>query len=1178
MSNHLSGKVIRGYELLEQLGAGGFGVVYRAFQAAVNREVAIKIILPQYANHPDFIRNFEAEAQLIARLESARIVPLFDYWREPDSAYLVMRYLRGGSLRSSLEKGPWSVEATIRLLHQVAEALTVAHRYNVIHRDLKPDNILLDEDQNAYLADFGIAKNLEDLNQEREDDDLVVGSPNYISPEQIQSQRLTPQTDLYSLGIVLYEVLTGSRPFSGETSASLIMQHLQEPLPDCSISRPDLPPAINAVIQRATAKTAADRYPTAISLAEAFQEAAAASLDDEATTRLLPFGYARAALADTEIENPYKGLQAFQEADAADFFGRADLIQRLLMRLQHQAGQRFMAVIGPSGSGKSSVVKAGLIPALRSGAVEGSKDWFVTEMVPGTHPMEEIEVALLRVAVNPPESLLALLNEDTRGLTRAIKRLVPGDQELLLFIDQFEEVFTLVDDEAERAHFLGSLLEAAADSRSRVRILITLRADFYDRPLLYPAFGELVRQSTEVVLPLNAEELEQAISNPAARVGLVLEPGLVAAIIGDIGEQPGALPLLQYALSELYERRTGRVLTSAAYSDSGRVIGALARRADELYEALDPARQDLARQLFLRLVTPGEGTEDTRRRVEQGELLSGDPQRDAQVLAIIERFGQYRLLTFDRDPTSRTPTIEVAHEALIRQWPRLRQWIESSREDLQLQRRVTQATQEWTSSGKEASFLVSGARLEQLETWAAETQLSLNPQERDYLQVSLDERSRKQAEEAARQAHEAVLEQRSRQRLQALVAVLAVAFVIALLLTGFAFSQRDDAERSAVTATVAQGQAQIEANNAATAAAVAQMNASEARSLALVSSAELALRNNDTELAIILALAANQHEMSTVETRRTLASAAYAPGTRRIFKGHTDWVNAVEYSPDGMTAISGGRDGTLILWDLATGENIRTFTGHTQAVWDLAFSPDGSQVVSASEDRSLILWDVATGQQIRSFEGHEGTVTSVAFSPDGSQIFSGSFDRTLILWDVATGQPIRRFEGHSAEVYAVAFSQGGFTAASGSADNTVILWNVQTGQPLLHFGEDGSGHTSAVYAVAFTPDDAGLVSASDDHDLILWNFESTQPVRRYIGHSARVTDVSFDPSGDKFLSSAEDNTLILWDLATGAILHRYAGQSGPMFAVDYSADGHHFLSAGWDTNVRLWDIDSGAEI
>jgi hypothetical protein len=245
-------------------------------------------------------------------------------------------------------------------------------------------------------------------------------------------------------------------------------------------------------------------------------------------------------------------------------------------------------------------------------------------MTPRTHPLEELETALLRVAVNPPDSLLTQLREDERGLLRAVRRILPadGDVELVLVIDQFEELFTLVEDEAVRGHFLDSLVTAVLDPRSRLRVVITLRADFTDRPLQYVDFGELVRQQTEFVLPLTPDELEQAITGPTKRAGLALEPGLVSTIIDDISDQPGMLPLLQYALTELFERREGRKLTLTAYRDSGGVLGALARRADELYYGQNAAGQEATRQLFLRLVTLGEGSEDTRRRVLRSELMS----------------------------------------------------------------------------------------------------------------------------------------------------------------------------------------------------------------------------------------------------------------------------------------------------------------------------------------------------------------------------------------------------------------------------------------------------------------------------------------------------------------------------------------------------------------------------
>jgi len=462
-----------------------------------------------------------------------------------------------------------------------------------------------------------------------------------------------------------------------------------------------------------------------------------------------------------EPKNPYKGLRAFQEVDAPDFFGRETLTERLTQRLAESGEMaRFLAVIGPSGSGKSSVIRAGLIPALRAGVVPNSERWLIVEMFPGAYPLEELEAALLRIAVNPPTSLIDQLREDERGLGRAIKRVLPGDDtELVLIIDQFEEVFTLVEDEAARAQFLNSLYLAICDPRSRVRTIITLRADFMDRPLSYTGLGELVRQRNEFVLPLSPDDLQRAIVGPAMRVGLIVNTDLVAEIIREVDTQPGTLPLLQYALTELFERRQENTLTLEAYRDSGGVKGALARRADDLYGGLDAPRQELVRQLFMRLITPGEGIEDTRRRVWQTELSSivGNSQAMDNVIDI---FSKYRLLTLDRDPVTGSATVEVAHEALIRSWGRLREWLAESRENLRTHRRLTMAAAEWSNAKRDPSFLAAGTRLAQFEALAAGSDLALNRAEQEYLQVSVAERQWKEETEREQRAREAALERK----------------------------------------------------------------------------------------------------------------------------------------------------------------------------------------------------------------------------------------------------------------------------------------------------------------------------------------------------------------------------------------------------------------------------------
>jgi class 3 adenylate cyclase len=493
-----------------------------------------------------------------------------------------------------------------------------------------------------------------------------------------------------------------------------------------------------------------------------------------------------AAAGALETRNPYKGLRAFGESDAEDFFGREALTEHLVARL---GDTRFLAVVGPSGSGKSSVVRAGLVPRLRQGALPGSERWYVVEMFPGAYPLEELEAALLRTADTAPAGLLEQLEQDDRGLLRAVKRLLADEEsELVLVVDQLEEVFTLVEDEARRTQFLALLERAVGDPHARLRVVVTLRADFYDRPLLYSGFAELLRDYVEALVPLRAEEFERAIAGPAERVGARFEPGLLAELVADVADEPGSLPLLQYALTELYERREGSTLTAEAYRAIGGVSGALAGRAEEIYNGLGERAQEAARQLFLRLVTLGEGAEDTRRRVERTELASMEVDQAALEEAIQE-FGAWRLLSFDRDPRSGTPTIEVAHEALMREWARFRRWIDSGREQVRLHRRLAAAAREWEDAGREPSYLLRGSNLAQFEALAAESTIALTELEREFV-------------DASRTANELELARQRRQnrRLRALLAGAVALLVVAVIAGVLALVSRSNAQHEAQVA------------------------------------------------------------------------------------------------------------------------------------------------------------------------------------------------------------------------------------------------------------------------------------------------------------------------------------------------------------------------------------------
>ena len=665
------GRSVRGYELREQVGAGDFGVVYRAYQPSVGREVAIKVIRPELVNQAAFIRRFEAEAQLVAQLEHPHVVSLYDYWRDPDGAYLVMRWLRGGSLRQALDRGPWKLEAASRLLAQVGSALAYAHRQGVVHRDLKPANVLLDEEDHAYLSDFGIAARLSDPDDPRR---LVSGSPAYVPPEEVSGDAHTPRSDLYGLGLLTFELVTGKPP------------PMDGPLPSVAALRPELPAALDAVIGRATALDPGDRYESVDEFLVAFAKAA---------------GTDTPALAETftPAENPYKGLRAFGESDAEHFFGRDALVDQLVAAVGEH---RLVAVVGPSGIGKSSVVKAGLVPALRKGALPGSERWLVADLFPGTYPFEDLAAALLRVAVERPDDLVEDLARDELGIRRVAKGILPPDSELLLVVDQFEELFTLTTDEEVRRRFLDGLTALAADPHSTVRVVVTLRADFLDHPLRYPEFGELLGAGMVTVAAPSEDELAEAIERPAETVGVRFEPGLVSQIVADVHDQPGALPLLQYALTELFAARTSDLLTLDGYRATGGVVGALGRRAEELHARLDPPAQRACRQVFLRLVSVDPNGQDTRRRVRRRELRGLELEPDV-LDAILARYGEHRLLSFDREPLTRTPTVEVAHEAILGQWDRLRIWIDERREDLLLHRRLVEAVDEWDDSGRDPS-------------------------------------------------------------------------------------------------------------------------------------------------------------------------------------------------------------------------------------------------------------------------------------------------------------------------------------------------------------------------------------------------------------------------------------------------------------------------------------------
>jgi DNA-binding SARP family transcriptional activator len=847
----VGGLVLRGYELRDRLGENDNSFVYGAYQPAVGREVAVTVIRPALANDPAFIRRFEGEAQVVSQLEHPRIVSLYDYWREPDAAYLVTRRYEHGNLSDALQAGALATDMAVRVVEQVGGALAAAHRRGIAHGNVSPQSILLDSDHNAHLTGFS----------------MPGSGGDFSAPEIHGVGSATSRSDVFSLGAVAAIVL---RRAVGEHDAPLVG------------------PAA-AVVGRATAPDPAERHET---------------VDD--FIRELAAAIGSAPIATTPVENPYRGLRAFDEGDAGRFFGRERLVERLVARLGHPGTQgRLVALVGPSGAGKSSVVRAGLIPAIRSGALPGSDRWFVVAMTPGQHPFEALEDALLRVAVDPPPSVLERLLD--RGIADTVSSLLPEEgTQLLLVVDQLEELFSHASPQSTD-RFLRALAETAADAHAPVKVVATLRADFYDHPLRHVAFGELLRLGTEIITPMSAAELEQAIAAPAAEVGVEFERGLVSQIVADMQGQPAALPLLQYALTELFDARRGTKIGASAYEELGGVSTALVRRADRIKAGLDDPGQRAARDVFLRLVSLGEGAEDTRRRALLAELTDGGGQVVADV---IDSFGRHRLLSFDRDSTTRGPTVELAHEALITEWTQLREWIADARSDVRAQRRLATAANDWRERDHDASYLLAGTRLARYADWDDAPPVRLTQGEGQFLAASND------AAEVERD-----VERRRVQRLRRVVAGALAALLVATVAGVFAFGESRRANDEAEAATAAAAEAG-EQTRVAEAEAEAARAANERSELATLISRSAASSRDNPELAVLLALEANRRA-SSAETEQgvlnALGSSSLAPKLASFPPLYEPPCDRSVIGSDGFTAFA-VVGGELVSRDVLTGE------------------------------------------------------------------------------------------------------------------------------------------------------------------------------------------------------------------------------------------------------------------
>ncbi len=1153
--DELIGKTLRSYEIRSVIGVGGFGTVYRAYQTSIARDVAIKVISPQAANSERFIQNFEREAKLIGRLEHPHIVPVFDFWRDPHGAYIVMRYIGGGSVEASLiQNGPWSLEQTADLLDQVASALWEAHRNNVVHQDIKAANILLDQQGNAYLSDFGIAKELDQLDEPVDKEEIlsgseagasgaqptIHGSPEYMAPEQILRMSVDARTDIYSLGVVLYEILAADKAFHAANDDALLRKQLYEKVPLVRTTRPDIPPQIDQIIQRATSKHPKNRYSDVRQMAREFRQVVSAP-EPILITDMLPVE----AVEETEAVNPYKGLMAFQEADAENFFGREALIERLYLRmLEPVEGSRFLAVVGASGSGKSSVVRAGLIPMLRKNAPR----WFIVEMTPSSDPFAQLTDAILRVAVKPDYPYDEVVRRGVDGLHTTLRHaLDEPKRQLVLLIDQFEELFTLTPDESVRRLFIDSLLYALSAPDSQLRVIITLRADFLDRPLSYSGLGELLNKRHEMVIPMNSVQLQHAIEKPAERAGCSLEDGLATQIVLDAANQANVLPLMQFALMHLFENRNRktRQLTFAQYKDIGGIVGALTKRADQVFNALSPDEQMTTQQLFLRLVRMGEGEEDTRRRVNLAQLQAAQINQK-HLQKVLDTFTKARLLVLDRDSETREPTVEIAHEAMLKHWKQLKTWIDDNRESLRIEQQLNQQTAQWLEHQQDRSDLATGARLQRFEELLQSPHIVLEDDARAYLNASIERRQFFQ-----------------RLRTAAIAGVMVIALIFGVL---FLFAQ-SESQRANIA---------LDNLELAQATTVAERNRADEENL-ISRSRELAIRALlDTpakDLRLLLSRAAVGVSDTDSALNTLLMNLQDLLLLDHVLHGPSTDLHTVAYSPDGRWIAGGGSDSRVYLWDAESGALLDVALEHGGEIASVAFDRTGSRVVTGGKDGNVRLWSVPDGELIERVPVNS-SIRSTAFSPDDALVAVADDSGLIHLLDGETLEEQRRIEAHEGSVYALAFSPDGETLASGGIDDVIRLWSLadpEADPQVL------TGHSNWIWTLAYSPDGQRLASGGFDHSVIVWDVADNYSIeQRLNGHADTVRGVVFSPNSRLLATGGDDDRVILWNVQTGEALSAIPSENlVDVRTLAFNPDSRAAASivmGGLTPRVEIWNL------
>ena len=1208
------GSRIEQYEIIRPLGRGGMGEVHLARDLRLGRLVAIKLLTTQ---RPDLDERVLAEARATARCRHDNIVVIYEVGAHRRQPYMVLEYLEGQTLRqwmndhAATAEPPARVPPTraVELMLPVVRALAYAHDQGIVHRDLKPENVMLTRAGVIKVLDFGVAKHMETPAPGAAGEDggptasssTAAGTRPYMAPEQLNLGDIDHRADVWAVGIMLFELVAGAHPVLDATApqpAQAAIADESAAMPSASERVPGLGP-LAAIIDRCLLNSPAHRTPSAHML----------------LAELEALAPGRGPASVSHDGSPFAGLAAFQETDADRFFGRDRDIDQVVAELRSRP---LVAVVGPSGAGKSSLVRAGVIPALK----RSGEGWDVHIVRPGRAPLAALAAVLVqadgsaggggssattadagdRAALEQLRSEPGMLGARLRAHATARRR------RIAVFVDQLEELYTLGAPPAERSAFLGCVAAVADDATSPLRVLATMRSDFLDRLAEDRRLGAEITRGLVLLSPMDEAGMREALVRPVeASEHRFDPPALVDRMVDALAATRGALPLLQFTAARLWERRDrdGRRLTEASYEQLGGVAGALAMHADAVLATMSAAQQPLVRAVLERLVTP----ERTRALVSATELraLRRDP---ALVDDIVQHLAAMRLVVIERGTEDPDASVELVHESLIDRWPTLVRWLDDNQDDAAMLARLRVAARDWERGDHAPGLLWTGAVAREAGAWQQRYGGELPLVEQRYLAAVLT------ASDRAR---------RVRRRLFA--GILTAAVIVAVAMAWLAWTQTQARRNATEEATRARDATRMAAMRALPGDPTTQLallrEIEEVRTPPPEATEEakrllhggVALRvlpvHGDVLSAAFspdgrrIAFAVSQQGVSIWNTDgsgellrlrghdATVWTAAFSPDGRRIASASGDgtvriWnadgsgdplvlrhgfqVLSVAWSPDGRRVVSGASDKMVRIWSADGRGEPLVLRGHTSLVSSVAWSPDGRRIVSAARDKTVRVWNADGSGEPVVLRGHDEMPRSVAFSPDGQRVLSAAYDKTLRVWN-ADGSGEALVLRHDGTVSSAAFSPDGQRIVSGAYDKLVRIWSADgRGEPLVL-----RGHEDAVVGVAWSSDGRRVVSASQEGTARVWNMEvSSEPVILR-GHDSYVTWATFSPDGQRIASASQDGTVRVWSADGRGESLVLRGHSIAVESVAFSPDGRRIVSASSDQTIRVWSADGRGE-